>query len=184
MLGRKFSSRKNLLIEDVISVEDILLEYIINKGWKDYKKFARMLTETIAAEQPSTRENLSAVISGFGHPFFTFNEITKRQFVEDFPFDELLWQSRMPRQPSVLAKQRPITKRKAISRKIRFLIMERDGFRCCTCGKNAKETKLEVDHKIPVAKGGTDSLDNMWTLCFDCNRGKSDLSARITESGD
>lgn len=53
--------------------------------------------------------------------------------------------------------------------------MERDGFRCCICGRTAKETKLEVDHKIPVSKGGTDSLDNLWTLCKDCNRGKSDL---------
>jgi 5-methylcytosine-specific restriction endonuclease McrA len=33
---------------------------------------------------------------------------------------------------------------------------------------------LEIDHRIPRAKGGSDDPSNLWTLCFDCNRGKSD----------
>lgn len=176
MSGQKYSSRRNRAIEDIISVEDILLEYIIDSGWKDYKKFARKLTDKIVEEQPTTQEGLAKLVVNFTHPFFTFNDITKEQFVTQFPLTELLQQSRIPRRPLTPTKKRSKPRRKAISRKLRVLILERDGYRCCLCGKTAKETKLEVDHRIPVAKGGTDSLNNLWTLCIDCNRGKSDLS--------
>jgi uncharacterized protein YozE (UPF0346 family) len=55
----------------------------------------------------------------------------------------------------------------------RFAIFKRDSYRCCICGASAKDgSKLEVDHKIPVARGGTNIEDNLWTLCFACNRGK------------
>jgi len=180
MSGQKFSSKKNRLIEDIISVEDILLEYIIDNGWKDYKKFARKLTERIIKKQPSTRKDLAKLIGNFTHPFFAFNDITKEQFIIRFPLTELLQQSKIPRR-SFTPTRRSTSKRRAISRKIRLLILERDGFRCCLCGRTAKETKLEVDHKVPVAKGGTDSLKNLWTLCIDCNRGKSDLSIELNQ---
>jgi hypothetical protein len=175
-MSRQKSFKRNRLIEDVISVEDILLEYIIDNGWKDYNKFAKKLTEKIVEEQPSTLEALAKLVGNFAHPFYAFNGITKEQFLARFPLTELLRQSTIPRQLLAPTKQRPKPKRKAISKKLRFLVLQRDGFQCCLCGKTAKETKLEVDHKIPVAKGGTDSLNNLWTLCIDCNRGKSDLS--------
>lgn len=176
MSGQHFSNKRNRLIEDMISVEDILLEYIINSRWKDYNKFARKLAEKIIEVQPSAQEDLAKLVKDFTHSFFVFNGITKEQFVARFPLTELLRQSRIPRQLSIASKQRIRTGRKAISKRLRLLILERDGYKCCLCGKTAKETKLEVDHKIPVAKGGTDSLNNLWTLCIDCNRGKSDLS--------
>lgn len=176
MSGQKFSSKRKRLIEDIISVEDILLEYIIDNGWKDYNKFAKKLTEKMVEKQPSSQQELAKLIDNFAHPFFTFNDITKEQFVVRFPLTELLRQSRIPRRALTSTKQRPKSKRRAISKKLRLLILERDGFKCCLCGRTARETKLEVDHKVPVAKGGTDSLNNLWTLCIDCNRGKSDLS--------
>lgn len=59
--------------------------------------------------------------------------------------------------------------------KVRFAVLRRDGYRCRICGRDAQDgVKLEVDHKIPCAKGGTDDPLNLWTLCFDCNRGKRD----------
>jgi 5-methylcytosine-specific restriction endonuclease McrA len=176
MSGQKYSNKRNRLIEDIISVEDILLEYIIDNGWKDYGKFAMKLTEKIVEEQPSTREALAKLVRNFAHPFFAFNNITKEQFTVRFPLTELLQQSRIPRQHLTQTIRHPAHKRKTISKRLRLLILERDGYRCQLCGRTAKETKLEVDHKKPVAKGGTDSLNNLWTLCIDCNRGKSDLS--------
>lgn len=57
----------------------------------------------------------------------------------------------------------------------RFEVLKRDFYRCRICGRGASpELELEIDHKVPVAKGGSGHIDNLWTLCFDCNRGKQD----------
>lgn len=56
-------------------------------------------------------------------------------------------------------------------------ILKRDNFRCAKCGANPKEdksVKLEIDHVIPVAKGGLSKIDNLQTLCYKCNQGKKD----------
>ena len=66
-------------------------------------------------------------------------------------------------------------KRINISKTLRFDILVRDDFKCQTCGRTLRDgVSLEVDHKMPVSKGGTNSPDNLWTLCNVCNSGKSD----------
>jgi hypothetical protein len=67
-----------------------------------------------------------------------------------------------------------MTKRKVISKKIRFEVFKRDSFTCQYCGRKAPEIILQVDHIEPVAKGGTNDLLNLITSCVDCNAGKSD----------
>lgn len=58
---------------------------------------------------------------------------------------------------------------------LRFAILKRDGYRCQICGVSAAEgARLEVDHKIARVRGGSDHPTNLWTLCFECNRGKRD----------
>jgi 5-methylcytosine-specific restriction endonuclease McrA len=66
-------------------------------------------------------------------------------------------------------------KRKAISNGKRFNIFNRDNFRCTYCGRSSSEdgVKLEVDHIIPVAKGGKNTEENLTTACYECNRGKN-----------
>ena len=61
----------------------------------------------------------------------------------------------------------------AISKKLRFEVFKRDGFKCQYCGSVPPIVVLEVDHIVPVSKNGTDEIDNLVTSCFDCNRGKS-----------
>lgn len=56
-----------------------------------------------------------------------------------------------------------------------MLVLQRDSYRCRFCGTTAAEARLHVDHIMPKARGGTDTLDNLATLCEDCNTGKSDL---------
>lgn len=62
--------------------------------------------------------------------------------------------------------------------KLRYLILKRDGGRCCLCGRSAADgVKLHVDHIKPVSiyPDLYYDPDNLQTLCEECNLGKSDL---------
>lgn len=72
-----------------------------------------------------------------------------------------------------LTKQEPRGERKPISRKLRYEILQRDGFRCKACGKGpADNVKLTIDHVIPVDWGGPTEESNLQVLCEECNSGK------------
>jgi len=73
---------------------------------------------------------------------------------------------------AVGAKPKSPYPRKTLSKKRRYQILERDKFTCRTCGRSAPEVALHVDHIIPVSKGGNNTLENLQTLCVDCNLGK------------
>ncbi len=60
--------------------------------------------------------------------------------------------------------------RRTIGDRKRFLIFKRDKYRCRICRRVGGD--LELDHVIPVCRGGKSSLDNLQTLCKRCNRGK------------
>ena len=36
----------------------------------------------------------------------------------------------------------------------------------------------EVDHSIPVSRGGTDHLNNLYPACVECNKNKGNLTGR------
>jgi 5-methylcytosine-specific restriction endonuclease McrA len=60
---------------------------------------------------------------------------------------------------------------------LRSLIFERDGYRCCNCGKHREELvklglQLEVDHILAVVDGGFTEYSNGETLCSECNIAK------------
>jgi hypothetical protein len=59
--------------------------------------------------------------------------------------------------------------RKPISDDVRTYVWQRDGGRCVKCGS---QERLEYDHIIPVAKGGSDTSRNIQLLCEFCNRSK------------
>ena len=64
--------------------------------------------------------------------------------------------------------------RREIQQAGRFLILERDEFRCIYCGTSSVEdaTQLHVDHIIPRASGGEDTAWNLVTACARCNHEK------------
>ena len=66
--------------------------------------------------------------------------------------------------------------RALMTKKLRESIKTRDNFTCCTCGNSIHSEPnllLEIDHIIPVSKGGYTVEDNLQTLCWKCNRAKS-----------
>jgi len=65
--------------------------------------------------------------------------------------------------------------RAMMTSKLRLHIKERDNYTCCQCGNSIHAEPnllLEVDHIIPIAKGGLTQEDNLQTLCWKCNRSK------------
>ena len=67
--------------------------------------------------------------------------------------------------------------RALMTRKLRAYIKERDNYTCCICKNsvyNEPNLLLEVDHIIPIYKGGMTEENNLQTLCWKCNRAKAD----------
>lgn len=67
--------------------------------------------------------------------------------------------------------------RTTIPLKDRWAVLKRDNYSCAKCGASPSknhQVELEVDHIQPVAKGGGNTLENLQTLCRQCNQGKKD----------
>ena len=70
--------------------------------------------------------------------------------------------------PSLQAARHPIPAN------VRFEVFQYDNFRCRQCGvSSGSGAVLEIDHIIPITKGGTNDRTNIKTLCQSCNLGKS-----------
>jgi hypothetical protein len=85
---------------------------------------------------------------------------------------------------SAPAKPRPSFDR-AISKKTRAFVLDRNGFTCQMCGAEAgsevpgrpgTRVRLHMGHVIDRHHGGTDEANNLRALCSRCNEGLSDLA--------
>lgn len=89
------------------------------------------------------------------------------------------WQIETKPNGYVLISDKPIAsekKRDPINQKLRYAVLHRDNSKCQRCGKTIDDgIKLHVDHKIPVDMGGKTVIDNLWTLCNECNLGKKNF---------
>lgn len=75
------------------------------------------------------------------------------------------------------------TKRSKISKKKRYSIFERDGFKCRYCGRSVPDVVLHLDHFVPVSMNGSNDGDNLVTACEDCNLGKSNRRTPTSING-
>jgi hypothetical protein len=70
--------------------------------------------------------------------------------------------------------------RSLMTAKFREFIKNRDDYTCQTCEISTRDEEhllLEVDHIKPVSKGGMSIESNLQTLCWKCNRTKSNKDA-------
>lgn len=68
-----------------------------------------------------------------------------------------------------------IGQRALMTSNLREKIKNRDNNTCQKCSLSSKDIKnllLEIDHIIPLSKGGITSENNLQTLCWKCNRTK------------
>lgn len=65
--------------------------------------------------------------------------------------------------------------RALMTSKLREKIKQRDNYTCQKCGLSINDERnllLEIDHIIPISKGGISTEENLQTLCWKCNRTK------------
>jgi hypothetical protein len=79
-------------------------------------------------------------------------------------------------------KRRPVVSRK-ISKKLRSMVLERNGYACQACGIGAGEmhdndrpARLHIGHVSDAYHGGKPEMDNLRALCSLCNEGAANVS--------
>ncbi|MCS7249592.1 MAG: HNH endonuclease [candidate division WOR-3 bacterium] len=56
-------------------------------------------------------------------------------------------------------------------------IFKRDGYRCVVCGRGREDgVEIHADHRLPLDKGGTNTIENGQTLCSEHNFLKKNYS--------
>lgn len=63
-----------------------------------------------------------------------------------------------------------------VSQRTRWRVFRRDKLRCVACGASpatGTTRELHVDHIVPASQGGDNAMENLRTLCCDCNQGRS-----------
>lgn len=102
-----------------------------------------------------------------------FNNYSERHYEECLEFSSFIYENLDKKKLSKFFVENR-KRRTPISSKLRFEIFIRDDYKCQYCGRTISDgIKLEIDHKIPIAEGGTDNYDNLITSCNECNSGKS-----------
>jgi NADH-quinone oxidoreductase E subunit len=77
-----------------------------------------------------------------------------------------------------MAKSYRQNRERHVPHKLRYQVLMRDRFRCRACGRSPATdllVELEIDHITPFSKGGATTLENLQTLCKECNIGKGSL---------
>ncbi len=70
-----------------------------------------------------------------------------------------------------------------IERRVRHAARNRCGY--CLSPQHLVMARLEIEHIIPISKGGSNDESNLWLACPLCNRYKSDKTTAVDpESGE
>ena len=69
-----------------------------------------------------------------------------------------------------------------VERAVRAAARDRCGY--CLSPQHLVMARLEIEHIVPVAKGGTSQEANLWLACPLCNRHKADRTTAVDPQSD
>ena len=67
------------------------------------------------------------------------------------------------------------TNRKSFSANDRLTVYRKTEGHCYLCGDFVDFDSFEIEHKVPISKGGTNDLSNLFCSCHTCNQIKHDI---------
>lgn len=172
--------------EDAITKAGLNLSPLYHKTLTDEELFENLeqLWERLG-KQP-TREDFVKPLSRYSYSVYPRRFGTYRKALEAFI-------SSLDEQPDKPKEKPPDTSEgevdatpatpvhrtsRAVSWRTRHLVMRRDRFTCQHCGRSPAinpGTVLVIDHVHPWSLGGETVMENLQTLCEQCNGGKSNL---------
>ncbi len=81
-------------------------------------------------------------------------------------------------------KGKPVAFGRGVSREVRAIVLERNGYTCQKCGVaagdihpfNNRTVRLQMGHIVDKSAGGKDTVDNLRAECSVCNEGAQDIA--------
>lgn len=169
-----------LLIEELETLKEA--KEIINNYKKDYDEYIQNVPDYILENDEDgfySRLGLAVIDEAVLNVEYKFiytsnGGMAQRSFT--VPMNEENIIELINRLESKLSTQAIAKEQRALmTSKLRTQIKERDNYTCCQCGNSTHvepNLLLEIDHIIPIARGGLTKEDNLQTLCWKCNRSK------------
>lgn len=77
--------------------------------------------------------------------------------------------------PSIGNRNQNKKKRRKYSEDVRTMLYDKADGKCCLCGRQILLKDMTIDHIVPLAMNGADSVENLQCTCTDCNRFKSNI---------
>lgn len=139
-------------------------------AWAEQRRLVRALASDYGPLHEQTRKEAKAllreVMRGIGGVHMVTSGPEDMPGSAGYALEEIVG---LAREVAVELGWKP--EREAIPAKLRTLIYRRDGYACVLCGADDVQ-RLAIDHRIPVALGGSNDPSNLRTLCRPCNTAK------------
>lgn len=101
------------------------------------------------------------------------NSYSKEQVYYMNDIKQIIEKSKLQLEYNQTKEARKKFERNKLTKSLRYDVLRRDNFKCVICGRTSQDGAfLHVDHILPIARGGETKLDNLQTLCENCNLGK------------
>jgi len=75
------------------------------------------------------------------------------------------------------------TEGRYIPRSVMLKVIRRDNYHCQICNAYVNDKDIELDHIIPISRGGPTTVENLRLLCMTCNQKRSNSTKDILKSG-
>lgn len=141
--------------EEAIKHNEFLKEQLDKGVYTGPKRefFEKNVKEFDPSEYPERRSKLEEECSciPYGH------------FCPVFFISEPVTETKEPRRVS-----------KYVPRDMAIRVVRRDGNICQICGRLLLDREIQIDHIVPVSKGGSTTESNLRATCKECNRSKKD----------